>query len=163
MSKKTILTAVLIAAGIGATGVAIASGPGSWHDGPRGEFRERMMQERFAAFDADGDGRVTEAEIEAYRQARFEDADRDGDGLLSQDEAWAQRERMREERHARRFAAMDDNGDGGLSLQETGGPADRMFARMDRNEDGAIDAEEFERTMGRRGGGWRGHGGPRWD
>lgn len=158
MSKKILVSTVLIATGLGVTGTAIASGPGSWRDGSRAEFRAQMLEQRFAELDADGDGSVTQAEIEAFRQARFERADKDGDGLLSQEEAMAEDERMSEEAAARRFAAMDKNGDGGLSPDEIGDPVMGMFERLDRNEDGALSQEEFERLAkrGRRGGSdWR--------
>ncbi|MEL6678253.1 MAG: calcium-binding protein, partial [Pseudomonadota bacterium] len=108
--------------------------------------------------DANADGVLTPAEMEAFRAARFAAADTDGDGELSRAELLARAETQVEERRARGIDRMleradaDDNGT--LSLAElTPGRADRMFDRLDANEDGTISAEEFEERMGRRGGG----------
>ena len=45
-----------------------------------------MMQDIFAEIDVDGDGAVTQAEIDTYRAAKVSQADTSGDGALSLDE-----------------------------------------------------------------------------
>lgn len=119
---KTLVIGGLAALAIG--GVAMAQ------DGPRGP----------RANDADGDGRISQAEFMAGALQRFDSRDANNDGALTAEEAQANREARRAERR------------------------DQMFQRMDANSDGIISRAEFDaraeaRGDGRRGrGGW-GHGG----
>ena len=109
----------------------------------------------FDAMDANGDGKVTGAEIEAHRQARFAAADSNGDGTLSAEELAKASEQAGKDRRSRGLARMierlDTNGDGSLSAQELAA-SDRMgsaMERLDANGDGAIEREELaERGRG---------------
>lgn len=104
----------------------------------------------FARFDTDGDGKVTEAEIQASRAARAAELDADGDGKISLEELVAQEMRDAQARiEARvkaRIAAQDSDGDGMLSAAELAARPmpDRMFQRMDADGDGAVSAEEMQ-------------------
>lgn len=114
----------------------------------------------FATLDADGDGNITEAELQAQGDARFEAADADGDGLLTAEEIVARMDAERAERALRRaermIEARDESGDGAISREELGNArAERMLERADRDEDGVISEEEFERAAERRGHGDR--------
>ena len=117
----------------------------------------------FAAADLDGDGKLTAEEIQAYHVTRFEAADTDNDGVLSQDEILALSRANMEDKLAKRTARLiekrDDNGDGGLSLEEMTPDqsfTDRIFKRMDTDEDGVISQEEIaaaqEHWKNKRGG-----------
>ncbi|MEM8957924.1 MAG: EF-hand domain-containing protein [Pseudomonadota bacterium] len=115
----------------------------------------------FATLDADGDGSITEAELQARGDARFAAADADGDGLLTAEEMLAQVETERAERLERRVQRMiearDESGDGALTREELGNArAERMLERADRDEDGVISEEEFERAASRHERGDRG-------
>lgn len=115
----------------------------------------------FATLDADGDGSISEAELQARGDARFEAADADGDGLLTAEEIVAQRDTDRAERALRRaqrlIEARDDSGDGAISREELGNArAERMLERADRDEDGVISEEEFEEAAARHERGDRG-------
>ncbi|MFN3723805.1 MAG: EF-hand domain-containing protein [Paracoccaceae bacterium] len=115
----------------------------------------------FAAMDADGDGKVTQAEIEAHRAARTAAIDTDGDGLLSADELAAMHIRAATERAnmqaTRMIGQMDADGDGKLSAAEltTRPMPARMFERLDTDKDGAISEAEMaaakDRMTDRRG------------
>ncbi len=118
----------------------------------------------FATLDADADGAVTMAEMEAHGNARFVDADTDGDGMLSQSELAAQVEGRAAQALERMLSRLDANGDGNISIDELPDRGDRvarMFENADKDESGALSAEEFEDARpqrGRDGHGGRDHG-----
>ncbi len=107
--------------------------------------RTARMQERFAALDTDGNGALTQAELKAGREAmrakrqerRAERRANRPEPTAEQKQKWAERRATRGERKgnrgANRFAAMDTDGNGALSLAEfTTRPA-----RADRAETAA--------------------------
>ncbi|WP_371059828.1 hypothetical protein [Rhodosalinus sp. 5P4] len=89
----------------------------------------------------------------ARETPRFEALDADGDGTLSPAELEAAAERRRAERIARMVARLDMNGDGALDRAELAARrgADRMFTRLDANSDGALTRQEFAAIRGMRG------------
>ena len=156
LMKKTITfaiagTALLIAG----TGV-ISHAQQDPDDRPmdRGERRAMMKEaamERFADFDMNADGEITQAEVEAKRAADFAAADTDASGGLSPDEAAAWQAVQRAEREARRaasrFERADENSDGVIGLDEFGDRQVTMFERIDENGDGTITEAEIEAGM----------------
>lgn len=104
----------------------------------------------FAAVDADGDGRITEAELQAWRAAQIAGLDADGNGLISEAELTAQITARMAERAAKmakaRIAAHDADGDGSLSAAELAAPPlpMRLFDRVDADGDGAITQAELD-------------------
>jgi hypothetical protein len=158
--KKNILATMVVLAGITASGVAVARGfgqEGGGRGGPAGFD--------FAAVDADGDGKITPAEMQAFRQAEIAGLDADGNGLISAEEMVAkQMVRMQaraEEMAKARIEAQDSNGDGQLSAAEMAMPGmpTGMFERLDTDKDGAISTAELDAArekMGDRRG--QGHG-----
>ncbi|MEE4117695.1 MAG: calcium-binding protein [Paracoccaceae bacterium] len=147
------LLATAIALGLAAT-MPLALPAEAQGMGPRGDRPD------FATLDADGDGRITEAEMAARRDAvlaeRFAAMDADGDGAVTLQE-------MREAPAARFAARMlerfDADGNDAISRDELKAGADdrrhargdRMFGRLDADNDGAISAEEFAEMRGGRG------------
>lgn len=124
-----------------AAGMASQSVAASEHrQGPRINFEE---------VDANADGLVTPAELEAHRAARFAATDADGNGSLSRAEIEARMLINQEERRVkfldRMFSKRDANGDGQLTLDEmTAGRAGKMFERADADGDGQISKAEFD-------------------
>lgn len=101
-----------------------------------------MMSQVFTAVDADGDGSITQAEIDAYRSARVQEADADGDGALSIEEfdmIWRQLTRSR---MVDMFQNFDEDGDGTITAAEMDARFGSVVQRMDRNGDGALTPED---------------------
>ncbi|MFW2544657.1 EF-hand domain-containing protein [Primorskyibacter sp. 2E107] len=169
-TAKTVVTGALVLI-LGTAGMAQARGG----DMERGSgMRGAMMETWFAQVDTDGDGKITPAEIDAFKQARFTAADTDKDGFLSAEEMSAYADKARAEREAARKAAradamlkrMDTDQDGKISAEEAAamGPGqDRMLKKLDADEDGAVSLEEIQSAQSkmRHWGGKRGDGGER--
>lgn len=114
---------------------------------------QAMMLHRFDEIDADKDGKVTAAEMAAFRSARFAAADADGNGSLSADELIAVREQDRAAREAvraqRMLVRLDADGDGLISAEEftARGQQGKGFARADADGDGAVSKAEAQALM----------------
>lgn len=103
------------------------------------------------AMDANADGKVTAAEMDAHQEKLMREADADGDGALSRDELRAYRARKRAERQAKNNPDLND--DGLVDRNEFRVAADKRFDRLDRNGDGVLSEDEKpdRRKAGRRG------------
>jgi len=138
----TRIKALALAAALGSAvivpSLALADG-GS--DGPR--HGGANLEERFAEMDANGDGKVTAAELTAYQTARFAKADTNNDGRLSLIELDAAHAGKREQRIARMIAWHDADGDGMLSAEEMPKRGPGKLMRLDRDGDGAVSLEEL--------------------
>ena len=116
---------------------------GKWH-GHRGRHHGRrgmgraMMRDVFEQVDADGDGRVTRAEIDAWRTAQVARADTGGDGALSLEEFDALYRQFTRTRMVRAFQRIDRDGDGLIDASEIERRLERMIERMDRDGDGVL-------------------------
>jgi len=150
MKHVKFIALVVAAAGMTAGGAALAKGFG--HHGPKMSFEE---------IDADGNGEVTKAEIQAMKDAHFAKADADGDGKLTLEEMQARAQERANERAVRMLERFDKDGDGALSKDELPQPrrAGKMFDRMDADGSGGISKQEFEEARMHHGGKHRhGHG-----
>lgn len=151
--KMTAVAALaLVGALVGGAVLAEQGEMGMGGPGGPGKDRGAMLGEMFDSMDADKDGKLTYAEMEAHRKAEFAAADTNGDGALSADELSARALVRFQEKLAERTQAMLDNmdndGNGSLSEDEMGeGPGMRNFARLDADNDGAITKEEIQAGM----------------
>jgi Ca2+-binding EF-hand superfamily protein len=128
------------AVALGAIVVAGASVAGGGHHG-RGEGGAWL----FETYDADGDGRITQAEIDQVRQGQLQKFDANGDGSLSLEEYQALWLDAMRERMVDRFQAHDDDGDGQVTVVEFNESFDGLITRLDRNDDGAVTQDELRR------------------
>jgi len=122
--------------------------------GPRGD------RPAFAEIDADGDSRVTAAELQAHRERmgddRFAALDGDGDGAISREELRAAPGARAATRLMEHF---DADGDGAITRDEiratmAAQQAERHEARfdaLDTDGDGAVSEEEFAELRAARG------------
>ncbi|WP_424965064.1 EF-hand domain-containing protein [Dinoroseobacter sp. S375] len=127
---------------------------------PRGDGAGHRGAPDFLELDTNGDGQITQSDLQAATAERFAALDADGNGQVSREEMAAAAETRKAERAERRLDAMlervDANGDGQVSLEEFGTPerGSRMFTGLDTDGDGAISEEEF---AARKRGPGRGH------
>ncbi|MES2843624.1 MAG: calcium sensor EFh [Pseudomonadota bacterium] len=176
-TKSKILTAVLLAA---VTGAALSTAAladnrmgmgGQMGMGDQMGMGERGMGFDFAAVDADKDGKITQAELDAFRTAEVTAVDTNADGKLSAEELTAMHVARMTERAtamaAQMVERMDSDGDGLLTAAEMAtrpGPA-MLFDRFDADSDGAVTEAEIEAARSKMGegmgrmGGRGGHGG----
>ena len=129
-------------------------GHGGYHGGRHGKHkRGRRLERLLDAYDTNGDGKLTQAEIDQARAGRFADFDTNGDGKLSLEEYQALWMDAMRERMVDRFQSLDNDGDAAVTTEEFGKPYKRIVQRMDRNEDGEISRDDFKRRghRGRRG------------
>ena len=141
--RKVVLASGGIALGLTmGVGASLADGWGRHHGrGHHGGFGPGV----FERLDADGDGRVTQAEIDEGRQGRLAEFDRDGDGSLSLEEFEGLWMAVMRERMVDRFQALDADGDGSVTSEEFIRPFSHMVSRLDRNGDGELTADELQR------------------
>ncbi len=135
----------LLLAGAALALTASASLADSRGDGDRAHGPERRAERisaMFDRFDADKDGVITEAEIEAARATRLAAADTNGDGALSAEEFTARAVARAAERAAGMFARLDADGDGKLSDAEMQPRRGGMMAWLDADKDGTITRDE---------------------
>lgn len=84
-----------------------------------------------AALDTDGDGKVSQAEFDAFLDQAFAKLDANGDGYLTISEAEVV---MTPEQ----FAAANTNGDGGISRSEFKVAGQKDFVAADTDGDGSL-------------------------
>ncbi|WP_169311056.1 EF-hand domain-containing protein [Cereibacter changlensis] len=136
-------------------------GPDRMDRGPMGGMGHMGAMFDFQALDADKDGRVTQAEVDAERQSRLDLLDGNDDGQVGAAELSAMfmqgMQARADARAARMVEQFDGNGDGQISAAEfAAGPRPMtLFQRMDTDKDGAISQAEADaakqRMQGRKG------------
>jgi len=122
---------LVVMLGLGSVDVARAQEP-AYHFGP----------DWFAQRDQNADGRITRAEARAAALAQFEHFDRNRDGWVTRAEADASAPEWRRRRVDARFALLDRDRDGALSIQESK-LAPRQFTRADRDRDQRVTPREW--------------------
>jgi Ca2+-binding EF-hand superfamily protein len=97
----------------------------------------------FTPHDRDGNGFVTVDEVVGYETKLFRRMDLDGDGRISADEFATGIPPELLERYHKRFAQIDANRDGYLTLDEVDNYYRRTLEAADRDRDGKVSLEEW--------------------
>jgi hypothetical protein len=151
--KRSTRIALATAAAVAAGGViaATAHADGRWEGGAGyhqakaefgGDKGGKRMMKMFETFDANGDGALTQEEIDTYRSARLAEFDANGDKVLTLEEYQALWLDAMHERMVDGFQRLDADGDGQVTGTEFNAPFARLVARADRNDDGKLDASD---------------------
>jgi Ca2+-binding EF-hand superfamily protein len=147
-TKKYLLATGALALGAAAFAGASLAGGGwgghhGWgHGGGMGFFEQ---------FDANQDGRLTQAEVDEVRRGQLTEFDQNGDGSLTLEEYQALWLDAMREHMVDRFQAHDDDGDGMVTAEEFGERFDRMISRLDADNDGEVTLDEMRQRGERRG------------
>ena len=138
---------VLVIGGIAVAGAGAAySGKGGYHGDYRGGHHGgRHMGALLEFYDADGDGKLTQAELDSGRSEQHAAFDSDGDRQLSLEEYEALWLEAMRSRMVDRFQHLDEDGDGLVTVVEYTEPLSDLVARKDRNGDGALSREDKKR------------------
>ena len=168
---RTLIAAVAVAL-VGAAGVATfatAHGDREWRGGGhhemrgghhghrmrghhRGQRRGARMERLMERFDSNGDGSLTQAELDTARTDLLARFDTNADGSLSLEEFGPLWLDVRQRRIVRGFQRLDADGDAVVTVEEFLDPFADAVARMDRNGDGALSADDRRRRGERRRG-----------
>jgi Ca2+-binding EF-hand superfamily protein len=103
------------------------------------------MKHMMTRYDADKDGKITQAEINSNREAWLKEFDANNDGQLSLDEFRQLWLKARAQRIVRAFQRFDADGSAGVTLEEYQEPMANLVERRDRNGDGALSREDRKR------------------
>jgi Ca2+-binding EF-hand superfamily protein len=162
MKLRTILL------GLAGTAAVVAIGGFAFHQivvKPRIEQAQAAIQTLALEYDADKDGKLSRAEIEAGIAARFAKADANTDGKIDEAEFKTAADELRakfpahpfhrdrSDRYPRIVKALDWNRDGGLEIDEVRGVLQAAAGFADRDADGFISKDEMKGRWGRH----RGH------
>jgi EF hand len=130
MTKSTIVFMTLGAAAVIGASVAHADMGGDPHRG--------MMKDMMLRYDANKDGKVSQAEIDQNRVQRLGEFDADKSAALSLEEFSQLWLKAHHRRMVREFQEFDVDGNAQVTLEEYQEPMAAMVERMDFNGDGVI-------------------------
>lgn len=113
-----------------------------------------LGSELLQSVDKNGDGSLSQDEINAAVDGRFVEFDANKDGKLTLDEFEALWAELTRPVAVRAFQFLDPNGDAAIDKQELDERFGHVVARFDRNDDGALSpADRPHRRLGRHWGG----------
>jgi len=146
-TKTKTLTAMAIAAVLGGTALAGASYAGHRDGGHGMGFLDQgqlavSAMEMFQAVDADGDGKLTQAEIDKALNDRHAVHDADGDGNLSLEEFAGLWHETTRPLTVRAFQMLDTDGDAIVTRAEFDRPLADIVQQLDRDGDGSLSMKD---------------------
>ncbi len=158
MKTKT-LTAIAVAAALGGTALAGAGYAGHRGGGHGMSFLDKgqlavSAMEMFESVDADSDGKLTQAEIDKFRNDRHAAHDADSDGNLSLEEFAGLWHETTRPLTVRAFQMLDTDGDAVVTRAEYDRPLAGIVERLDRDRDGGLSLRDSRHDDDDRGGWW---------
>jgi hypothetical protein len=114
--------------------------------------KEQAIERMFQELDVDKSGAVERVESNASWEKRFQAMDLNGDGAISREEGVTargkrdmpeERRKRTEEWRAKRFASLDADGDGKVTLAEFQAKRAQVFSEADTNGDGKVTKDEM--------------------
>jgi Ca2+-binding EF-hand superfamily protein len=120
-------------------------GPRGIHGDPTGTAAGIKQLLRY---DANKDGTLTRAEMEAGLKAYFAALDKDHSGTLTAAEASAENERRYKEDSTQYSPLLDWNQDGAIDFNEFANTARSLFDQLDRDHDGELSPSELKTPHG---------------
>ena len=146
-TKTKTLTALAVAVALGGTVLAGASYAGHRDGGHGMGFLDNgqlavSAMEVFEAVDADGDGTLTQAEIDKLRNDLHAAHDADGDGNLSLEEFSGLWHETTRPLTVRTFQMLDTDGDAIVTRAEYDRPLAGIVERLDRDGDGSLSMKD---------------------
>lgn len=118
-------------------------GPGGFGFG--GGRGGEMFANLIAKFDTDGNGAITQAEIDTFRTAQVTAADTSKDGSLSVDEFQTIYAEFVRPQMVDAFQDLDADGDGVVTKAEMDARFGTIVEKMDQNADGALSQDDAGR------------------
>jgi Ca2+-binding EF-hand superfamily protein len=114
-----------------------------------GQGLARDTGQKFDEMDANGDGKVSEAEHSAWAGQKFTRMDTNGDGKVTAAEMSAEKDRSgkaggKQMSAEEKIRTIDTNGDGSLSKEEHEAGTVAKFTEMDANKDGSLSKTELK-------------------
>ena len=164
-AKMLAIAAAVLLAGCGSHRPGPEGGPdGPGGPGGRHEEEWHAPVQILLRFDANHDGSVTRAEMEAGLKADFAEADTNHDGVLEPDEVRAGNDKRWSEDASASSPLVDWNHDGVVDFDEFAATARSLFDQMDTDGNGVLTPKELKPRgsgpgQGEKGGEQRGHGG----
>ncbi len=125
-----------------ALSAAAVIGAGIAHADMRGDSHHTMMQDMMLRYDANKDGKISQAEIDQNRTQRLGEFDADKSAALSLEEFSQLWLKAHHRRVVREFQEFDVDGNAQVTLEEYQEPMASMVERMDFNGDGAMSKDD---------------------
>lgn len=104
---------------------------GSYHQGFGRRGGSAMQQQLFKQIDANGDGSISQEEMDTFRAAKIAAADLNKDGALSLEEFDTLYRELTRTRMVRAFQSLDSDGDGVISAEEMDARVTLIMQRME--------------------------------
>ena len=146
-TRTKTLTAIAVATALGGTALAGAGYAGHRGGGHGMGFLDKgqlgvSAMEIFETVDADIDGKLTQAEIDRFRNDRHAAHDANGDGNLSLEEFAGLWHETTRPLTVRAFQMLDTDGDAVVTRTEYDRPFAGIVERLDRDRDGGLSMKD---------------------